>query len=110
MLDQAIAGKPIDGNGVDVTARSAGDALFVDHVRPHTDTREDLGVHVGAAGEEAAVVRTHRVVTAHDHSAVRVLDHDIPCVAGDKALEIVGVVGAFLTLDRIIQLLHSLHG
>jgi hypothetical protein len=46
-------------------------------------------VHVGPCREEAAVLRTHRLVTTHDHTAVCILDHDVVGVAGEEAVEVV---------------------
>ena len=101
-IDQAVAGKPIDRNRMYLPLGSPRDPLFVDHVRPNTDPRDHLCVYVRTGSEEATVLLTHRVVTAHDHNAVRVLEDDVFGVAVKKAFEVVSVVLTLLALDCIV--------
>src|SRR5215211_2512588 len=102
-VDGTVAVKPIDGDGMHITAGSAGDSLFVDHVRADTDPRNDVGPHVRRGGEAVAVFVAHVVPPPHDDVAVGVLDYNILGVAPNKSLYILGVVGANLAFDRIVH-------
>src|SRR4029450_10895771 len=86
VIDQTVAGEPIDGNRVYVSLGSPGDPLFVDHERPNTNAPDHLGMHVWAGREEATVLLAHRRSPAHHHAALRVLNNDVVGVAGDKAV------------------------
>ena len=109
-VDGTVAVKPIDGDGMHVTARSAGDSFFVDHVRADTDPRNDLGPHVRRGGEAVAVFVAHVVPPPDDDVAVGVLDYNILGVARNKSLYILGVVGANLAFDRIVHPLKVYYG
>src|SRR5512132_1427427 len=93
-----------------VAVRSASDSLFVDYVRPNADARNNLGPHVRRPGEEAAVPIAHVATPVHDDVALGILDHHAFGVAGNKTVEIMCVVRAYLALDGIFHRLSSRTG
>lgn len=79
------------------------DLLFVDHMGADVDALWDLGMQVGALGEELCVERPQRVVPTHHGVALAILDHCVRAVAAHKALKVTSI-------ERINLLLNDLNG
>lgn len=109
-----LAGQPVEHGGVNLVEHAreveSGDVLLVDDDLTRCYPVANLGVKVGALGEELAVPGTDLIVSRSEKAAVRLYDVCVGGIAGDERLEIPAVVRVDLSIDELSRVVISASG